>query len=412
MKFIISDSFFVKFPKKLGNDAKKSSYWSIIERFLLSLHRLLRISTIMVKIVFSLLPFFVCLNWLLIYGIEYRQADSIKRMHTWFLLAATVLYLCHAYYFLMGSNVPTEGLWILCSLSVYPLYYIYINELTSGRRAKSRLFFALLPAMVTATVVWCGMLSIGQMMHKVLLAMQVIWVCYFGIQKLHLFDQNLKEVYADPEEYSTYATSRLLVYFVLTSICTVFFDVIGRQFFQESDWLVIVPSLLFSSMLFALSYNGFKLKHAATQLSKELKYDAPEEQSPMSDNAIDIPEKKKLGASLDRLMQERKYYLQHDLKLSDLAREAGTCRTYLSSYLNQELGLSFSDYINRQRIEYAKFLIRISEEDYTAEQLSALSGFSSVISFTRNFKKYTEMSTEEWQKRCKEEKNDTKKIDT
>lgn len=366
----------------------------------------------MVKIVFSLLPFFVCLNWLLIYGIEYRQADNIKRKHAIFLLAATVLYLCHAYYFLMGMNTLMEGLWILCSLSVYPLYYIYINELTSGKRAKYRSFVVLLPAMITATVVWCGMLTIGQMMHKVLLAMQVIWVCYFGIQKLHLFDQNLKEVYADPEEYSTYATSRLLVYFVLTSICTVFFDVIGRQFFQESDWLVIVPSLLFSSMLFALSYNGFKLKHAAIQLSKELKYDAPQEQSPMSDNAIDIPEKKKLGASLDRLMQERKYYLQHDLKLSDLAREAGTCRTYLSSYLNQELGLSFSDYINRQRIEYAKFLIRISEEDYTAEQLSALSGFSSVISFTRNFKKYTEMSTEEWQKRCKEEKIDTKKIDT
>lgn len=365
----------------------------------------------MVKIIFSLLPFFVCLNWLLIYSIEYRQADSIKRMHTLFLLAATVLYLCHAYYFVMGMNTLMEGLWMLCSLSVYPLYYIYINELTSGKRAKYRSFVVLLPAMITATVVWCGMLTIGQMMHKVLLAMQVIFVCYFGIKKLHIFDQSLKEVYADPEEYSTYATSRLLVYFVLTSICSVIFDVIGKQFFQESNWLVIVPSLLFSTMLFALSYNGFKLKHAAVQLSRELKDDTPQEPTQASDTPIDIPEKKKLGASLERLMQERKYYLQHDLKISDVAREAGTCRTYLSTYLNQELGLSFSDYINRQRIEYAKFLIVAAEEEYSAEQLSTLSGFSSVTSFCRNFKKFAEVSPEEWQKRCREQRKTSKEAE-
>lgn len=366
------------------------------------MHRILKIKTIMVKIVFSLLPFFVCLNWLLIYGIEYRHADSIKRMHTGFLLAATVLYLCHAYYFLMGMNAMMEGLWMLCSLSVYPLYYIYINELTSGKELRNWPLIVLLPALVTATVVWCGMLHTGQIMHKVLLAMQVIWVCCFGIRKLKVFDRNLKDVYADTDEYSTYTTSRLLVYFVLTSICSVIFDLIGKQFFLESDWLVIVPSLLFSAMLFALSYTGFKLKHAVIQLNKELKDDAPQANGSLACLPERSTEDTKLKAALTQLMQERRYFLQHDLKISDVAREAGTCRTYLSSYLNQELGLSFSDYINRQRIEYAKTLIETAEEDFTMEQLSALSGFSSAISFSRNFKKFAGMTAEEWQKRQQE----------
>ncbi len=356
----------------------------------------------MVKIVFSLLPFFVCLNWLVIYGIEFRQADSIKRVHTWFLLAATILYLTHAYYFLIGMNALVEGLWMMCSLSVYPLYYTYINELTSGKRFNRKMLMELIPAVVTAMVVWCGLLHTGQIMHKILMAIQVFWVCYSGIKKLHTFDLDLKKVYADTEEYSTYATSRVLVYFVLTSICSVIFDIIGKQFFQESNWLVVVPSVLFSTMLFALSYTGFKLKHAAIQLNRELKDDTPQEHAALNDNPIDLPEKSKLGAALDRLMQERKFFLQHDLKISDVAHEAGTCRTYLSSYLNQELGLSFSDYINRQRIEYAKSLISTAKEEYTVEQLAILSGFSSLTSFNRNFRKFAEVTPEEWQNLCRE----------
>lgn len=352
----------------------------------------------MIRIVFSLLPFFVCLNWLLIYGIEYRHADSIKRVHTWFLMAATTLYLSHAHFFLLGANQLMEGLWILCSLSVYPLYYIYVNELTSGNRLSVRMFCALIPAMVTAIIVWSGMIRTGQMMHKVLFVIQVVYVCYYGMMKLRRFDNELKKAYADTEEFSTYTTCRLLFYFVCTSGCSVIFDLIGRQFFSESEWLVIVPSVLFSSMLFALSYTGFRLKHAAVQLNMELKDDAPLENPSSADDWM--AEDNRLKNTLEQLMLEQKFFLQHDVKISDLAREAGTCRTYLSNYLNQELGLSFSDYINGQRIEYAKALINSAKRNYTQEELSAMSGFSSVTSFNRNFRKFAGMTTEEWQKSC------------
>lgn len=40
--------------------------------------------------------------------------------------------------------------------------------------------------------------------------------------------------------------------------------------------------------------------------------------------------------------------------MGELARLAGTNRTNFSNYLNQELGTIFSDYINRQRVDYAR----------------------------------------------------------
>lgn len=40
--------------------------------------------------------------------------------------------------------------------------------------------------------------------------------------------------------------------------------------------------------------------------------------------------------------------------MGELARLAGTNRTNFSNYLNQELGTIFSDYINRQRVDYVR----------------------------------------------------------
>ena len=349
----------------------------------------------MSRFIFSLLPFFVCLNWLIIYSVGYRHADSAKRVHTWFLLAATVLYLCHAYYFLMGMSAVMEGLWILCSLSVYPLYFMYIFVLTSGEKLNLKLLCSLLPAVASAIVAWSGLLQAGQLMHKIIFAIQVCSVCYFGFKRLQQFDKDLENTYADTELYSTHTTRQLLVYFVLTSICSVIFNIIGKQYFSESDWLIIVPSLLFGTMLFALSYAGLNLKHVATQLNIELQDETTQEPLCPVDEPSDMPEDNKLGVTLDLLMKERKIYLQQDIKIGDLAHDAGTCRTYLSAYLNQELGLSFSDYINRHRIEYAKELMRMADSE-KMWIVANKAGFSSEQSFYRNFRKFVGMNPAEW----------------
>lgn len=338
----------------------------------------------MLHALFSTLPTSVCLCWFAIFALCHKTADRAKRMLTWFLLVCTVLYLCHSYFFNEGEQALVEGLWMLCSLSVYPLYYIYIKQLTSSESSVAGSLWYMIPALMVAGCNWMGFIELSQWAHKVMFMVQVIMICWLGVRRLNRFDHQLKEVYADTEDTSTEPLRTLLICFVVTSVISSGFNAIGRQYFATSVWLLAIPSVLFSTMLFAVSYVGYSRKYVALQLHKDMEEEMVE-QEPNEGNEPATADK--FGPILKRMMEEQQLYLQPDIKINELAQQVGTCRTYLSNYLNQELGVSFSDYINRQRIEYAKALMAQSPNLALAE-VAVASGFASVTSFVRNYKKF------------------------
>ena len=71
-----------------------------------------------------------------------------------------------------------------------------------------------------------------------------------------------------------------------------------------------------------------------------------------------------------------------------------TNRLYVSTAINEEIGISFSDYINRKRVNYAIQLIRANPQ-MTIYEIADLSGFASDKSFYRNFKSITGKSPKE-----------------
>ena len=91
---------------------------------------------------------------------------------------------------------------------------------------------------------------------------------------------------------------------------------------------------------------------------------------------------------------ERKLYLNPGLTIIDLATECGTNRTHLSQFFNNELGVSFRDYINRCRIEYAAQLLE--KQDYKFEELALVAGFGSTTTFYRAFAKEKGMTPQQW----------------
>lgn len=337
----------------------------------------------MLHALFSTLPTSVCLCWFVIFALCHKTADRAKRILTLFLLVCTVLYLCHAYLFNEGEQAWMEGLWMLCSLSVYPLYFIYIKQLTSSESSLNSSLWYLIPALMVAGCNWMGFIELSQWTHKAVFMVQVILICWMGVRRLNRFDRQLKEAYADTEDTTTEPLRTLLICFVVTSVISSVFNAIGRQFFATSVWLLAIPSILFSSMLFAVSYVGYSRKYVALQLHKDIEEEVEQEQKNGSEPATSD----KFGPILKRMMEEQQLYLKPDIKINELALQVGTCRTYLSAYLNQELGVSFSDYINRQRIEYAKGLMAQSP-DLSIAEVATSSGFASVTSFVRNYKKF------------------------
>ena len=94
-----------------------------------------------------------------------------------------------------------------------------------------------------------------------------------------------------------------------------------------------------------------------------------------------------MGGKLEEYIREKELYLNPKLSLSDLAVEMGTNRSYLSNCLNNELGITFYDYINSFRLEKAKEILDDSGFEGCIEDVAIRSGFNSVSTFRRSFQK-------------------------
>ena len=87
----------------------------------------------------------------------------------------------------------------------------------------------------------------------------------------------------------------------------------------------------------------------------------------------------------NKTFEEKKLYLNPRLTIIDLAHEIGTNRTYISDYLNNELGITFFDYVNQRRLLYAEELLRTTDD--SLDSISMESGFNSQSTFRRAFQK-------------------------
>ena len=98
-------------------------------------------------------------------------------------------------------------------------------------------------------------------------------------------------------------------------------------------------------------------------------------------------DKEALITCVRKLVEKKKLYRKCHLTSTLIAKELGISRSTLSTIINNEMNLTFSDYINRLRIEYAQQLIKKNINRLTLEEISFLAGFSCPSSFYRQYKK-------------------------
>ena len=91
---------------------------------------------------------------------------------------------------------------------------------------------------------------------------------------------------------------------------------------------------------------------------------------------------------LEEVVEQQQLYLQADFNINDLCKAVGSNRSYVSSYLNKVIGLTFYDYINRLRIERQSIPMILNYPEYTIEHVAHKSGFSSISTFRRAFVKF------------------------
>ena len=97
------------------------------------------------------------------------------------------------------------------------------------------------------------------------------------------------------------------------------------------------------------------------------------------------------------LMEEEKAYLNPELNLSDLAKEANMSRAKLSEVINSGFNKNFNDFVNMYRVEAFKGMLQENKhETLSLLGLAFECGFNSKATFNRVFKKLTDFSPSQY----------------
>lgn len=161
--------------------------------------------------------------------------------------------------------------------------------------------------------------------------------------------------------------------------------IIIRPTFFGSLYFYII---LFTFVLVAVLITAYYIKKLPDRVKKKI--DLSKELEKYKGAKIPESRSELIVTELKRHMQEKKLYLNPELKLADLSREINYPMNEISQVLNQHLNLSFSDFVNKYRVEEIKELMAIGKhKKFTLVAIAKQCGFNSKTSFYRVFKKET-----------------------
>ncbi len=369
-------------------------------------------------------PMYVSLFWAVIFLHESKKDNRAKHFLGYFMIAACGVYICHAAFFTrhFTAYLLLDSLYVLSSLSVYPLFYWYVKLLTSETSCTQTDLLHLLPALllsvasaitylsmdnpdvyildnmygkkassVSGTYLWKTQ-HLFYLATRAIFFMQVVIYLYLGQRRIRLYNRQVEEFYSNIEGRNIGWAKWLLFIFSATAVMSATVNFIGRNFFSEKEGLLLFPALVFSSLLFMIGFWGLKQSHSIL----DFRLDESENVQLFNSDELIVPENElqnptftMLRRRLISLFEESKIYTTPDLKISQVGLLLKTNRTYISNLINDEFGCSFSDYVNRYRVNEVKRIFEDDEfKDFTLEQIAEKAGFTSSAALIRIFKQF------------------------
>lgn len=386
----------------------------------------------MLREILALAPMFTCAFWFVALIIDYRRYDRAKLFLAAFMFISSIHFFCQGALcsreYALTSHIDT--LYIYVTLSLFPLYYLYIRALSDRKRITTRSLWLFLPAFVIGTVagvlyfrmspeeadafvhevsfrepgvysfsIYGRLQRINLLLMDIVFAILILPVAYLGVLKIRNYNRLLLDYYSNQEGKRLAPVKFWMYSFVYACVMSFLFNAVGRYHFVESMWMLFVASFFFSIMLFTLGFVGFRQDFTIDNFVRdELKTAEAEiattDDVAGQDNNIRL---QMLEEKLRVLLQEEELFRNPDLRITDLALRVGTNRAYISLIINKQMQTSFSALINSYRIEYAKKLLIESRTSLsTILEVSETAGFPSESSFYRIFKKATGISPKAW----------------
>lgn len=385
---------------------------------MLGLHKKLSISLFamneMTEDLIIYTPMYVTFFWAVVLLISKKENNRAKFFLGIFMSVAFLLYLSHAIFF--QNNVSAylifDPIYNFASLSVYPLYFWYIKLLTVETSYRWQNLHLLAPAFLISlfSFVLYQLMNENERMDyvlgfllksktdftystliliqkynyilgRVIFAVQVIIILYSGQKLVRNYNKHIANFYSNLESKSILWVNFILFSLVITSVVSIVFNVIGRSFFMGSKTLLIIPSIIFSVLLFFIGLQGYMQNHTVFDL--EMDEQKEKDIVPKSYNSNRLNEK------LTELFVKEAIYKNPDLKITHLSEKLHTNRTYISKHINTQYSCTFNDFVNRYRIEEAKKLLSDeSSQNFSLNYICEKSGFGSMGTFMRVFREF------------------------
>ena len=126
--------------------------------------------------------------------------------------------------------------------------------------------------------------------------------------------------------------------------------------------------------------------------------------------SVPVPEGRAHGAGLsqesfgidfEKFMLEDRMFLRPDISLSSAAESLGVTKDDLSDYMDATYGMSFSNYLNMLRVDYAEQYI-LDHDNATQKEIAVACGYSGASAFNSAFSKLTGVTPKIWKDRYSE----------
>jgi AraC-like DNA-binding protein len=301
---------------------------------------------------------------------------------------------------------------------VAPLIYFYVKFLTiPGLSFQKKDILNFLPFILSiillGTFIFYWTPEIYHTIKEFVMIVSFLSVSFYIVlsnKDLVSYGKMIRDNYSSIEKINL---KWLRIFVVCFSLLWIFAGIIDI-FFRAISWDIVW--LLCSLIIFMIGYFGFnqpEIFSSGVSLSeKDKNPDISPNTNKIKDTINITAEIKKYEKSaltpetadlylskLKKAMEEKKLYLQNDISLTSLSSILGISSHNLSQVLNENLEMSFYDYINSQRIEYSKKLL--PDKNYANRNISSIafdSGFNSLSAFNSAFKKFTGMTPSEFRK--------------
>lgn len=360
-------------------------------------------------------PLFQDITYLLLYGgvimlavvealyLLFRRGNAIAldvtssvRVRRWaaaFLLGDAISHLS----WFVGLSYPIKGdamvsYWVCCCVDVVVLLPTMMGTLLAMLQDRRRPVWpfavALLPSVVASIVfILIGKNGFILSLTAYTWLVVVLFIVYLALE-VRRYGRWLRDNFADLEHKEIRYSVLVLTFFMLFLFLYTFSQSPFTAYLLQVNDLVLSCLLLWRVETLQL----LSVEEATPAEEAVLDQPVPA----LSATQMALPAN--IGPLLEKHCEEGGLYLQHEITLSQLSREIGTNRYYLSQYFARQ-GLTYNAYINGLRIRH---FIRLYHEAvaaqriFTAQQLAFESGFRSYSTFSAAFKQQKGKTVTVW----------------